>query len=394
MIYFSLSKVNYNGKFMKKSLITVIAATALICAVGASGCAGPTKSVVALNSNWFSNTTFKSIQPTFINTADNAQFSREEVNYDVKFVKSEVGNITYSVEYAEGGTYNTIFYAQPFDIESEFVCSEFKESYKDAAKKGITAYFYKTELNIPSVTFTCGTERETFENQTQVTECWFLSVENKLQPLYAKTIEKCATPAALQANDLKSAYRLVDCEYVNYYNFNGSAVKTVKTDNLAQTNKETVTVKENLSEAQSTLFDVAQIEIVARAQNLGDGSFSQGISLYTPASGVNGYILTGGPVLLTESDKTAFTDILKPHGLYEDLKDGEGNSKGLQTTAVTLTYNSSMAGYSPSYIFTAVNNKRNNAGRATMVKAIIPIAFSHGNFEYNLKSIASTFWNE
>lgn len=378
---------------MKKALSIILAAATLGCAVGAAGCAGNTKSVAALNSNWFSNTTFKSIQPTFIDDGK-GDFSAEKVTYDVKFVKSEIGNITYTVEYAEGGTYKTLFYAKPFSADSEYVCDEYKEGYKQAAASGLTAYYYKTELSIPSVAFTYGAEKETFKNQTQTTECWFLSVENKLRPLYAKTVINCASPATLQASSLKSAYDLVNCEYVNYYNFAGTAVKTVKTDNLAKENKVTETVKDNLGEAQNTLFDVAQLDVVARAQNLGDGSFAQAISLYVPASGVNGYIVSGAPVLLAESERTAFAEILKDKRLFDDLKDENGNPRGLLTTSVSVRYNNDMSGYSQSYIFAAVNNKRNNTGRATMVKAIMPIAFSHGNLEYNLKSIESTFWNE
>ena len=58
---------------MKKRIGITAVILAAGCTILATGCAGNTQNVVYLSSNWYANTGYKKIQPTF--TEDDEKFS-------------------------------------------------------------------------------------------------------------------------------------------------------------------------------------------------------------------------------------------------------------------------------------------------------------------------------
>ncbi|MDE6585941.1 MAG: hypothetical protein K2K80_04605 [Clostridia bacterium] len=354
-----------------------------------AGCSGSSQNVVYLSSNWYANTGFKKIQPTF--TEGNDNFAKEKITYDVKFDKSTASNSTYSVNYADG-TYVTEFYAKSFDRNSEYVHEDYKNGYPD---KNLTVYYYRTELTIPSVTFKVGNEEKTFVNGNGVVcESYFLSVEDRMRPLYSSQKINSVSPANYQVSSIDEAYRELNYEYKTYYNFSGSEAKTyAKTDG----GEDTVNTVYGINQSANTLFDVSYLDIAVRANKLMP-DLAQAISLYTPHGGVQDFILRGSDTALTDDEAANAKSILTGKNLYtpEYAKDENGKEveKKFSTVAVSVTYNGELSGVSQTYWFAAVNNARNNVGRATIVKMSYPVTFGLGTQIYTLNEIESTLWTD
>lgn len=366
---------------MKKRFAVTAAVIGASCAIVLSGCAGcagcgqNSKNIASLNSNWYANTNYKKIQPTFTEGND-VLFQKEALEYTVTFNKPASANKTYSVEYS-AGTYVTEFYAKAFNKDI-YCCEEFKGSYPDK----LTVYYYKTQLDIPTVTFTMGSETKSFDGDKMTTECFFMPVENYLRPLYSKITVKSTTPAMNQPKDLESAYKELDYEYTTYYNYNCTAVKTIVNDGKTTNEK----VSESVKDAQNSVFDTAALNIVARASKLGD-SLSQAISLYTPTAGLESFTLANAAAALSDSEKSALQTLLKDNGLYKAEFDGDGKEKGLATNSVNVIYGGQLTGVTQTYWFAAIDNPNNNTGRTTMVKLATPLPFGLGTLNYTLSKI-------
>lgn len=392
---------------MKKPFYILAAVLAAGCVIGASGCKSTVKNLAVLSSNWYSGTGYGGFQPTICKEnfdADKPNVGAEKIVYKVEHtpLDEKYQNKYYSVSYGEGATYTTEFYADKFKAES---ISGFPEEYKSAyAEAGaITAYYYRTELVIPEVTFTLKEDKnreeqtEVFKDENNiVTESWFLSVKDYLRPLYSVQTVKSVSPNMLQPAALKdgAAYKKYDRVYENFYSYDGSKVTTVTTDNLTEGEK-TKTAEVSLGKAKNSLFDLNTLDILARAQNLVAGSsLSQAVSLYIPKSGkVENFNFAGSTAALTSGEdelkqlKSDLETKLGVKGLYIP------NDSGLQTVAVSLHYNSAQPGGSQTYWFAAINDKHNNTGRATMLKLSQPISYNLGTISYTLDSFESTLWN-
>lgn len=365
-----------------KKRFAFIAAAVVGCAVLLSGCASSNSvNLVPLNSNWYAITTFKGFQPTF--TEEN----KEELVYAVTFTEPQAGNTSYSVKYGDG-TYKTEFYTTEFDV-SALTYADYKSGYPESA----TVYYYRTELDIPSVTFTVGGESKTFEGDKRITECYFLSCENYLQPLYSKFSISCTTPANQVADSVENAYKKFDREIVNYYNYSGTEVRSVVTDNLNNENSSTFT--QGIS-ASTSFFDNQSLDIVIRAMSNLSTSLSQSISLYSADAGVYAATLSGtADNALTDLEKESITKILSDNGLYKAKTDlSEGEKDYASTVAVNVTYNGSLTGVSQTYWYAAISNKLNNTSRATMVKLSTPVPYALGTLNFTLSEINGTLWND
>ncbi len=363
--------------------LTLAAGCAVIFAgcTGCNGCGNTGKAnEAAFSSNWYADTNFKYIQPTF--TEGNDAFKgAEEIVYTVKHDKETAGNTTYSVDYSDG-TYTTKFYGTTF--KKDLINEEFKASYPDEA---ITVYCYETELDVPSVTFTVGDKTsEPFHNSIK-TVSYFTDVNEHLRPLYSKQIVNGASPAEYQVSSLEEAYVTVNQTVETSYNYEGTAAKTVITGDGA---KEFVT--DGLGDTDNSLVDVNGLNIAVRAMQLSEG-LSQVISVYSPSGKLQDYTFTGSSTALSEKDRTAYEEILgnEAVGLYV-----KGEGKSLHTVCVTAKLNSAndMNGVSQQYWFAAIDNARNNTGRTTMVKMSVPIPFSLGTLNYSLDTITSTLYND
>lgn len=369
---------------MKKRFGVVALAAAAGCAVIFSGCAGcganGKTNEAAFSSNWYADTSFPYIQPTFDET--NASFGgREEINYTVTLDTEKAGNSIYSVEYG-AGTYSTLFYATKFD--KTLVCEEYQSGYPD----DLIVYYYKTELKFDSVSFKMksGGDPATFGEQSLVTECYFTDVSNHLRPLYATIDVDNYDPADYQPNALENTYKHVSQKVTTCYNFAGSAAKTVIVDRVDSAESKDYTV-DGLDKTNNSLIDVCGLNVALRAMQLGT-SLAQTISVYSPSGRMQDFTFTGSALAMSDEERTAAEGVLEGAKLYESAED-----KKLSTVCVTALLNEDMNGASQRYWFAAVDSLKNNRGRATMVKMTVPAPFSLGSFEYKLDEVVSTLYN-
>ena len=372
---------------MKKHSAVTVAALGIGCAVllsGCSGCNGSNKNVAALNSNWYANTSYKKIQPTFTEGADG--FSKEKAVYTVSFDEKSASNKSYSLSYKDG-TYTTEFYATAFDKET-YAHADFKAGYPDKAP---VVYCYKTSFEMGEVTFKLGEETKSFAGDKVETLSFFLSVENYLQPLYTYQKIDSTTPAEMQVSSIDRAYKQINCEYTTYYSYDGNSSKTL----IKNGGAESVRTLEGLDNADNTVLDTAYLDIVARSTKL-NGDFTQAVSLNTPAGGLQPFTLSGSAATLTDEEKPAIKAALEAtkdgKNLYAPAYNEDGTEKSF-ATAVTVNFNGTHSGVSQTYYFAAINNSRNNVGRATMLKLSVPLSFGLGTLNYTLKEIESTLWN-
>ena len=373
---------------MKKPFVILAAITAAGCLLTAAGCGGSNKNRASLASNWYADTTFGRIQPT-LTDAD-----KEMMTYAVSFRKPSTGNPTYSVEYG-AGTYTTEFYAKNFEYSTlPGMPENYKSGYANSSATGdVLAYYYQTEFSVDSVTFKYNGNEKVFGEQKMVTECYFLPVANYLRPLYSKQEVKCATPANYQAGSLSQTYVEVDRSYETFYNYSGSKYTTVLTDNLAD-GKQTVSTRDNLDGLYNTLFDVCQIDIAVRAMGNFSSSLSQAVNFYTPNAGINTYVLSGGNASLSDDERKDYADKLKAADLFTPKLNEDETEQPLKTVSISVNYDGELHGVSQTYWFAAIDNKRNNTTRATLLRLSTPLPYSLGTIDYKLDTINSTFWNK
>lgn len=407
---------------MKKSLSIAAFTLAACCAFGAAGCGGSSRNIVSLESNWYSGINYSGFQPTF--TEGNSTYSAEDLTYTVTFDGSGAANPSYTVSYAEG-TYKTYFTSKILN-KDEIEKITFDGNRGEYNSQSMQVYYYRTELTIPSVTFTLksdNTKTATVNGESIITESYFLSVADYLCPVYSAQRVKSATPRNYQVGNIESAYVIIDRTYENFYSYKRvvnsgnkvvpepSEAVTVTTVNSADygyneftgtqngESKTSVSSAVNLFDAPNTVFDIASLNTVVRACNLSAGeNLSQAISLYVPWSkqGVNNFGVAGSsaPLVLDKNaeQNTAklneLTSKLKDANLYEEQKDSEGNVIPLKTVAVSV---GTTAGVSQTYWFAAINSTHSNVGHATMLKMSVPVTFGLGVFNYTLSEITHTF---
>ena len=373
---------------LKKSL-AVVATIALtgVLAVTAAGCSNKSRNLASLASNWYYDSSFKRIQPTF--TEDTA----EELTYTVKQTE-ESKNATYKIAYADG-TYKTKFYAKKItaaELES-ITLENWRDDYTKALGSGgyMYLYCYTTELDIPKVTYTFGDKTEVFTDQKVVSESYFRSVEDRLSPVYSLKTVKRAVPRELQASSISDCYSTVDMTYESFYTLSGGNVKTVITDNGAE-NKTSEHTVNGLNGYTNSVFDAAYIDVMARAmRNI--TSFSQTVSIYSPGIEIRNYSVTSGNASLcdkaedTEAQLAAIQGVLEGKSLFtpKAIENSEEKTK-LKTTSVGIAYNGgSYSGVSQTYWFAVGDG--NNETRTLMVKYREPLTYNLGRLDYVLTSI-------
>lgn len=408
---------------MKKTTILAALALTACCTAAFTGCGGSSKNIASLDSNWYSGINFTRFQPTFTEGNKNGSgedaFSAEVITYDVTFDGTNAPNPTYTVNY-EKGTYKTTFKSQILGEEEikKITLDEHRGHYNSVKMQ---LYYYRTELNIPSVTYTLksdNTKTVTLRGDSIITENYFLSVADYLSPVYSKQTVKSATPRNYQIGNIDSAYVLINREYESFYlNKNNSPAEVVTKTTVKNEEgfadygyadfegtesgnaKTSVSAPLNIENTPYTLFDISSLNIVTRACKLTSGAdLSQAINLYVPwsKSGVNDFGVAGSaaPLVLDKNaeQNTAklneLTSRLQTAKLYEEKTDAEGKPLGLQTVAVNV---GTKAGVTQTYWYTAVSGTHNNVGHATMLKLSTPLTFGLGTLNYTLSEINSTF---
>lgn len=368
---------------MKKTL-AVVGAVALagVLSITAAGCATSTRNLASLSSNWYYDTTFKRIQPTF------DEESAERLTYKVTQAEKS-HNPTYSVEYAEG-TYTTEFYAKKITAAEleEITLEEWREDYTNALSKDgyMYLYYYKTERYVPSVTFTCNGESITSDERVQ-TESYFLSVEERLQPVFSVRLVNANLPRELQASSIHDCHTAIYTHYKSFYSLSGDSVKTYITDYLAETIETKLFEIDGLNGHSNSVFDVAYLDIVARGMRNVNGPFNQTIGIYTPGLQVGDYTVGTSDKVIFDGDGAddqlnAVQKVLEEKGLFTPTEE----KTTLSTAAVGIVYNGgSFSGVSQTYWF-AVGEDTNET-RTLMVKYSEPLVYNLGTLDYVLTSI-------
>lgn len=364
-----------------KITAAVLAAGAAITLAGCSGCAGCNRSVknsALTNSNWYTGTSYKGIQPSFIQGSENAEYTKEVIEYTVTHDKATATNNSYSVEYKDG-SFVTEFYAFKYD---------WKDNKEYPEDKTEILYRYETELNI-SVRYALKAEgsqpSEWFTDKVK-TISYFRAAGKNLQPVYSRQEIVSHSPAALQAATLENAYDSINVTYENYYNFDCTAVTSVKGEEKK--------VHGGFDKINSSLFDNSSLYIAVRSLKLSE-SLSQTIYLFSAvAEGTSSYALTGSNAALDESEEKtelkAISEEMKKHGLFIPSE----NRDTIPAVAVNIGYaGGDLHGTTQTAWFAAIENPDNNTGRATMLKLSVPLPYSQGTLNYSLKEIKSTLWN-
>ena len=375
---------------MKKKL-TIISSVALACALfTAVGCAANSKNLASLSSNWYYDTGYRNIQPTF--TEDNAQ------KYTYKVTHGGISsNNYYSVDF-EDGTYKTEFYGRKISREdlTPITLEKWREPYIDSlgSEGYMYLYYYSAELNIPSVTFSCGGREKTFGEQTVTSECYFLSVQDYLRPVYSmRTIDR-ALPAEIQPTTLEQCYYEANMSLESFYSLDGNEVSTT----ISESGKEPYEYDvSGLNDGMNSVFDSTYLDIVMRAMRGLTSSSGLTISLYTPGLELRDYTVAFENKPLDDNADIAAAELaqlqklLRDGGMFTegtvDNGDGTESPKTLKTASAKVSYNGgSFSGVSQTYWF-AMSGESGNETRTTMIKYSEPITYNLGKLDYVLTSI-------
>ena len=355
---------------------------------GCSGCNTKTVNNALTNSNWFTGTGFKGIQPFFILSDEHPEYTKEEIVYDVTFDNSKNQNKSYSVEYKDGSM-TTEFYATRYNLNSENI----PESYR--TDKTEVVYYYKTSMNI-SVRYIKGDASTEWFEDSVTSECYFRAAEFALSPLYSKQVVKSASPKNFTANSLENCYERVDRVYENFYNDSFTEVTSYL--NRGGENEQ-CNVYGKINKHKNTVFDNSSLYIAVRSMKLNE-SFTQGVDIFSAMSGGFSTInVSGSNSQLGGDEHKAISAALADKGLYSPVTtDAEGNAvedKGVPAVAVTLNYagGGSTNGAAQTVWYAAIENANNNTARTSMLKLSVPVSYGLGTLNYTLKEVKSTIWN-
>lgn len=377
---------------MAAAVIMAGAAATLAGCAGCSGCNKDTKNTTLTNSNWYTGTSYKGIQPSFVIDESKPEYTKEVIVYDVSHDRDS-RNASYSVEY-RNGTFTTEFYATEYDWKTNEV---FPAPLNDADSKE-TLYYYRTELEI-EVRFTMKTgnkDSSDWFSDKVVSESYFRAAGKNLQPVYSKQYIKSTSPAGYQASGLSSAYAEVDVVYENYYDRSCSEIISV----VKEKGKDEVRKPyKKLGKIKNTLFDNAYLYTAVRSMKLSD-SFSQTISLFSAASGgVSSYTVTGGSNALTADERKTASEALAKAGLYTPVTQDEDGKPvedaGIPYVSMDVNYaGGELHGTTQRIWYAAIENYDNNTARCTMLKISVPLSYNLGTLNYTIKEVKSTLWNK
>ena len=376
---------------MAAAVLMAGAAATLAGCAGCAGCNNNTKNTVLTNSNWYTGTSYKGIQPSF-KPDEQKGFTKEVLVYDVQHDGAS-NNSTYSAEY-RNGTFTTEFYATDYDWKTNAVFP----ADENAENSTETVYYYKTELRI-EVRFVMKTgakEATEWFSDSVVNESYFRAAGKNLQPVFTRQVIKSTSPAAYQAAKLSSTYLSVDVTYENYYD--SSCSQVVSVINEAGKDEERNTHK-NLGKIKNTLFDSAYLYTAIRSMKLST-DFSQTVSLFSAANGgISDYTISGSDTPLGNEDRKNTSSALAAAKLYTPVtQDAEGNAiedAGVPATAMEVRYTGgSLSGTVQKIWYASIVNADNNTARCTMLKISVPLSYNLGTLNYTLKEVKSTLWNK
>ncbi|MDE6001718.1 MAG: hypothetical protein K2G96_05325 [Clostridia bacterium] len=364
---------------MKRFFKIATAALAIGMAATLAGCGGFTscsscsscnsnaKNTTLTNSNWFPGTSYKGIQPSFIDNEN----AKEILNYTVTYNGDGANNTSYSVDYTDG-SYKTTFYATKINRTT----LSFPEGYTAPDNKDETVYCFETDFKI-SVKYKLksGTESDWLDDSI-TTKCYFRAAGNNLQPVYSE--RSCVThvPVNASAGSLESAYKEFSVSYINYYTYDCAYVTTV-----TQENGEEQTDVRRLK-TNNSLFDNEELYIAVRSMKNSSGS--QTVSVYIPADG--GLVdrsINASSAGLGDEDRKNVTAVLTENGLYKPS--GEDDA-GVTTVAADIARTDGR-GVTQTVWYAAITDADNNVSRSTMLKMTMPLSYGLGTLNFVLSKV-------
>lgn len=371
------------GIIMKKltTLLSVGLATVLLSSLTACGSA-PIASAT-MKSSWLRITTNGAF-PTAL-TGEGA--AHESLSYSVAFNQATEGNGSYTLTVNETESYfKTEFYTTTYSWKDA-------EFYGDSAKNDELVYVFTTEYRIVGeYTITASGEKVAVDDEAE-SVAYFRAVENKLAPVYSHLETNGTTPQGYSASG-KDSFAQTHMLYETYYSYN-TAEATVLTENhlTGDTTRSRVT---GLDKTGYNVFDNQSLYTVLRSM-VGDGQFSQNVSVFVAANGNNAaetyefrngnYNVTGSPAAKLNVNSTSGAQIrtaLAEAGYCTATAD-------VAYSLLTIRSTNAMAGAAQTALYAAVQNEYNNACKATLLQLNVPLSYSLGSLEFSLLSVDSQF---
>ncbi len=358
---------------MKKFKAICAVALAAVCTAGFAGCTTSSGTSSSLTSKWYIRTSYSGIQPSAINTDGEGQ--KEVLVYDITFDNSKAGNTVYSVEYDEGHTMTTEFYACEYDWSNSAIPEEYRESDTE------TVYVYTTSFEVSGkYVFTETGETVEFSDEMQ-SVCYFRSARNSLQPLYSYQYVKSTSPAYFSPASAADMCQSVEYTYNVYYNKDCTEVTSYYQNALDSSDKATNTI--SLTDAANSLFDNGSIYTVIRAMNI-SSSLSMNVDIFIPVENTYSTYTVAGADAATLEDETIKNALVNAE--YVTSEDE------VTYSAASLSYTGDLSGTSQTIWYaTLADDISRNVCRSTMLKIELPISFSLGTLEFSLSEISSHF---
>ena len=294
---------------------------------------------LTLSSNWFSDTSTKSIPPDF----------EETLEYSVSFEKSadaESGN--FRMEYPNGGTYTTTL--------------------KAGDKNGTKIYVYTTTLKA-EVRYSLGNESAEFP-ETVTTQVEFLDISNRLRPLSStRTVDASAplyAPTAKPAS-LNDAFNRYHYETVINYNDDLSKAEyTIKDLSTDKTDKYDIKLN-----GKGSFFDNEQILLLFRAAELNKSMTFRTLDPTTRT--VEKIVVKEGPSAVTVKKSVK-------------LGDSEAVEREINANTLSIAYNKANAGATQTLTYAQRGDPLHNEFRNVLLTYSYPVIYSHGTMTYQLVS--------
>ncbi len=358
-------------KFAKILALAVCAASAISLSA-CSGCGGTVTYTTTTSPNW-------QIRGSAADELDSSSVlltNKEVATYSISF--NGGSNSSYSLEYYDGGTYTTTFYATSYDWGSENIPAEYRQE-----GQSDYVYVYETQLTL-SGAFVMGENRHEFTN-TINTVSYFRSAANNLVPVYSRQDIKCTSPNSLQPGTLEVAYVEMDRAYETYYNRDGSAASVTLT---ARDDEESGTAAASTA-TEYTLIDSSAMGIALRSMTQ---SGTHAFDVFVPVNGASAryQAMWGSSAEISREDVnyaqivSAMDDAAESGYILTGLTDGV---RKYSWTPVTVSLVSDMTGPSTTYYCASVTNTDMNASRAALMRIEEVVPFNLGTIIYNLSSL-------
>lgn len=384
----------------KVKIIAAAACAVTVCMAGLSGCA-TAQTGLMLDSYWYVSD-FESIQPSAVNP--------EELVYELKFTEAASPNDKYKVNYftdsenfTEGEDahyFRTTFYATDFDWSDASV----DESYRltqadvdnlpdgDALKARLDGtkekvYALKTELKV-SGEYIFGQEQSGVKfTDSLVTETYFRSSKNGLQPVYSMQDVTSTVPKSLYPDSKEEMCEQLDYTYTVSYNSTCTGAKITYTP--ASGNSQVTNLQ--FDGTPGTLFDNNSLYTVIRGLSLSDG-YSTALNLLSPADGgfkAVSVSCAGEGELDAEADADIIAALTAAYGqpeTEESEEESEEQHSNIFYNPVTIS-SADGRGVARLAWYAEVENERDNTYRATMLRLVQPLSYNLGSWEFRLADV-------